>query len=1770
MRSTKRFLPCLLAAAMVMTSISPAAVMADPKPAAAEESVENSDIGGGNSENNLNISEDTSGGAGDSTAAGAAAPASEGESQDTSNSNSADISDTGADSGSENKSSENIETEIITQENNTASAGTDTQVSIAASEEETLTKDAQMEGEGDGAEEEDTSAAVTITDENLRKAIAGNLGLEYTEGMTITGNMMASLTEFTAENAGITDLTGLYEAVNLKKLDLSGNRLFSDEIRGNKNNVNKAFEPFSVFTKLEELDLSGCAIGDNVIHSNVTTPAGNVWEGGTPYSITSSVMMLPELKVLNLSGNELSDNVNLIAGMFPKLQKLDLSDNDLHEFTLHNYSRKFFPDLKVIDLSGNYYVWDEIGEDFYPLVEDGINILHENEKNPANIWAVVREASSGQMAQNQMPVILPGESDEVDLGTVYGDSIKLYIATYEGASSTKITILDQKFTASMHTIMYSYIKDEYFEVKGLADGENTLPVTVMYQNGQTKEYTFKVRAVSHAEQEETEEYVKIKDASVYKYLCGQLGKADEVGTYKITKADLASLGGSLSVPACTDISWLKYCTNITGFVPEKLSVNDPQDSYTEVPDLSGLTKLNTLTICSSALSKVPDLSGLTSVTTLTVLPTTDGEYPDVSPLSGLQKLMVYHAQGKLPGGMEKLANLQSISINSDSGEYLIDKTNLPSVFGEAKTKTNTNLSLTGSGTVIFGDMTGVTARGSNLSLHVGGDVVIKFAKPETMPFNRFTFNGTGSVTSDKLPDNMNQIPSVIWLKFNAWNGDELTFNDGFKDLDQIQNITFKNLNMTKIPEQLATWDSLKRLTLSGVPLTKMDTDLSGTNLTELNLYETKLASVPDASLLPESLTSLSCYAAFPLTKMEGDYSKLVNLATLDLSYCSLSEIPEAIGSLTGLQTLNLGNNYYSDVPAGLFDRLEKLKTVTVGSMIPLTYIGGMSINPSSYQLTEGTQAAAELTKLKDRGVTVNLTVALWPFSQLAQASLDGKDLYIDRNARVMEAEYPAGTQKASLDLRAVYDDSKITIGDKTVTGKGTFELDLHEGYNEIPVSVFNEFTDVRCTEQTTNYKLSIYVGEKSSLQTMETGRYYQVDSKILKHGKSGASMADLYIAHKAILRKRADGRYEFYLDSLKASWMNTLQIYGENGEKIMSDIVAEDKAADTFRARFIVDEVTVPFTLNLFVNPMGYAPDCDVYFDLTSMIDITDTMPEGDTADLTAAVSRANEISKQRDIYTKESRDTFDEALAKASAVLENKKSTQDEIDAAAKALNDAIDALIIDESKLADKTTLEEALTTAKALTKGKHTDTNWEALQEAIADAQEVYDDIYATTKEAESAAKYLKNAVKAFNSSGEASTLDPANLADGVYTVYVDMINASNPDQKSMSDGAVTKPVTLSVKDGKYSVTANFHGIYVTLGSTTMFGYMKSLSYWDGTEYKDVTVDVTYDIVDEFNDADSDGKADFLYPHQMTFPLVNKEKGDDEDGFVHVQVFVPIMESISAGSGTQQALMKIDWTSLKEGDEAANEAIKTEKAKNDLSQAVADAKNISNAAGTYTEASFNALKEAITAAEQLLKNPEASKTDLEAAMAKVEAAKNGLVKAGSGKGTSGTGSKGSGSGNAKTAASVQVGKTYTVDGQNYQVTKAASGSTVGTVTFTKAKNAKKITVPDTVKLADGKTYNVTAVGAKAFTAKKIRTVTVGANVSKLAKKAFAKSKAKKLILKTKSLKKASVKGSLKSSKVKKIQVKVGTRKVNKKYVKKYKKIFTKKNAGKKATVK
>ena len=134
--------------------------------------------------------------------------------------------------------------------------------------------------------------------------------------------------------------------------------------------------------------------------------------------------------------------------------------------------------------------------------------------------------------------------------------------------------------------------------------------------------------------------------------------------------------------------------------------------------------------------------------------------------------------------------------------------------------------------------------------------------------------------------------------------------------------------------------------------------------------------------------------------------------------------------------------------------------------------------------------------------------------------------------------------------------------------------------------------------------------------------------------------------------------------------------------------------------------------------------------------------------------------------------------------------------------------------------------------------------------------------------------------------------------------------------------------------------------------------------------------------------------------------------------------------------------------------------------------------------------------------------------------------------------------GSGKPNAAPADQTGTVVNFNGSNYVITSDTADSK--TAMLVEAKNAKRVELPAYIESA-GKQYSVNAIYTEAF----------------------AKSKATKLTIKTKTLTKAGVKGSLKGSKVKRIKVKVGKKKLNKKYVKKYRKYFTKKNSGKKVKV-
>ena len=95
-------------------------------------------------------------------------------------------------------------------------------------------------------------------------------------------------------------------------------------------------------------------------------------------------------------------------------------------------------------------------------------------------------------------------------------------------------------------------------------------------------------------------------------------------------------------------------------------------------------------------------------------------------------------------------------------------------------------------------------------------------------------------------------------------------------------------------------------------------------------------------------------------------------------------------------------------------------------------------------------------------------------------------------------------------------------------------------------------------------------------------------------------------------------------------------------------------------------------------------------------------------------------------------------------------------------------------------------------------------------------------------------------------------------------------------------------------------------------------------------------------------------------------------------------------------------------------------------------------------------------------------------------------------------------------KKLAYPKVGTRYTVSGSTYKVTKAGAEVMV----YKTSKAARSVTIPANIK-AKGITYKVTAIGTKAFNGnKKLKKVTIGANIKKISNNAFFKCKSLKMV--------------------------------------------------------
>ena len=136
-------------------------------------------------------------------------------------------------------------------------------------------------------------------------------------------------------------------------------------------------------------------------------------------------------------------------------------------------------------------------------------------------------------------------------------------------------------------------------------------------------------------------------------------------------------------------------------------------------------------------------------------------------------------------------------------------------------------------------------------------------------------------------------------------------------------------------------------------------------------------------------------------------------------------------------------------------------------------------------------------------------------------------------------------------------------------------------------------------------------------------------------------------------------------------------------------------------------------------------------------------------------------------------------------------------------------------------------------------------------------------------------------------------------------------------------------------------------------------------------------------------------------------------------------------------------------------------------------------------------------------------------------------------------------------KKLAYPKVGTGYTVSGSTYKVTKAGAEVMV----YKTSKAARSVTIPATIK-AKGITYKVTSIGAKAFNSnKKLKKVTIGANIAKISNNAFYKCRSlKTVIIKSVLLTKKTANKKAFKGVNKKMVIKV-PKKVKKAYVKMFK---------------
>lgn len=179
--------------------------------------------------------------------------------------------------------------------------------------------------------------------------------------------------------------------------------------------------------------------------------------------------------------------------------------------------------------------------------------------------------------------------------------------------------------------------------------------------------------------------------------------------------------------------------------------------------------------------------------------------------------------------------------------------------------------------------------------------------------------------------------------------------------------------------------------------------------------------------------------------------------------------------------------------------------------------------------------------------------------------------------------------------------------------------------------------------------------------------------------------------------------------------------------------------------------------------------------------------------------------------------------------------------------------------------------------------------------------------------------------------AAEVSMQDISDGVYTIE-GRLRKADEDRASMGNASLTGSSTLekaTMKLRKSGTSVYLQLEFHPLTAIGFTGYLYSISYFPDAVDKEtipkdktgqpVTVTQYYSgVFDDYNKVSTGldtAIREKYYPHYAVMPVT---WGLEQ---MWVQVYVPVMETLGTGQGTQYAKLLLDWSTLQKTDESVD---------------------------------------------------------------------------------------------------------------------------------------------------------------------------------------------------------------------------------------------------------